>query len=148
MVVDSIFTTSIPKIVLAAYSGVLVRGVKRRVTGRGPGTRAESCEPSDGEEQRVPTPPASFTIYLCVCVLLCVCMCLWRHSVCSGRVHITRVCILLNFVEPRRRLAEVRKGNSIVAFLPQWSHFRLSVFHIQTGLEGGGGENRRRKEKI
>lgn len=66
VVVDSFFTTSIPKIVLAAYSGVLVQGVKRRVTARGPGTRAESCELSYGEEQRVPALSASFTIYLCV----------------------------------------------------------------------------------
>lgn len=74
MVVDSFFTTSIPKIVLAAYSGVAAQGVKRRVTGRGPGTRAESCEPSYGEEQCVPALAASFTIYLCVCISVCVCV--------------------------------------------------------------------------
>lgn len=68
VVVDSFFTTSIPNIVLAAYSGVAVQGVKRRVTGRGPGTRAESCELSCGEERCVPALAASFTIYLCVCL--------------------------------------------------------------------------------
>lgn len=74
--VDSFFSTSIPKIVLAAYSGVVVQGVKRRVTGRGPGTRAESCELSCGEEQHVPALAASFTIYLwvCICVLVYLCV--------------------------------------------------------------------------
>lgn len=77
VVVDSFFSTSIPKIVLAAYSGVVVQGVKRRVTGRGPGTRAESCELSCGEEQRVPALAASFTIYLwvCICVLVLLSLC-------------------------------------------------------------------------
>lgn len=64
--VDSFFTTSIPKIVLVAYSGVVVQGVKHRVTGRDPCTRAESCELSYGKEQCFPALAASFTIYLCV----------------------------------------------------------------------------------
>ena len=73
VVVDSFFTTSIPQIVLAAYSAAVEQGVKRRVTGRGLGTRAESCELSYGEEQCVPALAASFTIYLCVSFCLCVC---------------------------------------------------------------------------
>lgn len=67
IVVDSSFTTSILKIVLAGYSGVVAQGVKHGVTGRGPGTRAESCELWSNAS----LPWRSHSLFICVslCVL-------------------------------------------------------------------------------
>lgn len=75
VVVDSFFTTSILKIVLAAHSGVAVQGVKRGVTGRGPGTRAESCELSYSMARSGASPAKQpHSLFICVSVYLCVSM--------------------------------------------------------------------------
>lgn len=61
-VVGSFFTTSIPNIVVAVYSGVGLQGVKHRVTGRGLGTRAKSCES---------LPWSLHSLLFCMCVCVC-----------------------------------------------------------------------------
>lgn len=103
VVEDSFFTTSIPRIVLAAYSGVLVQGVKRGVTGRGPNTRAESCELSYGEKERRPGILIHYLfVFLCVYVsiILFAYSTLWAY---------TQVCIMANSGEWCARLSEAKK---------------------------------------
>lgn len=75
VVVDSFFTTSILKIVLAAHSGVVVQEVKRRVTGRGPGTRAESCELSYSMVRSSASPAwQPHSLFICASMYVCVSM--------------------------------------------------------------------------
>lgn len=148
VVVDSFFTTSKPKIVLAAYSGVLVQGVKRRVTGRGPGTRAERWELSYGEEQRVPR-PSSLIHYLFVCLYMCVCVsfCLlmFCESLCEyTHLHSGELLVLL--AEMRDRLTGVRKAFNSCLSASAVALQIISLLHSNQAV-GSGGEKKKKKRK-